>query len=311
MMENFKPKARYSVAGVSASDGAELVKRCELEYSRRVSEAASEVQKSGSRIVMLSGPSASGKTTSAHRISREFVSRGHRAVVVSLDNFFKSVTDYPLTEDGKPDMEHVGALDLDCVRRCLEELVRDGRSVLPTFDFVHQRRSPVTEELELCEGDIAIIEGIHALNPLLSETIPADSVFKIYVGLRAEYYEGETRILPTRDLRITRRLVRDHLFRGYSVRNTLEMWQRIMQGEERWIKPFKVCADRLLDSSFAYEPRVFRPVLEELCEDEGRGGEYRGLLLRLLDEYRRFEPISLEAVPPGSILREFLGGLSL
>lgn len=311
MKERFKPKAKYDISEVNAREGGELVRRCELEYRKRISETADEVQKSGSRIVMLSGPSASGKTTSAHRISGEFALRGHRAVVVSLDNFFKSVTEYPLTEDGKPDMEHVGTLDMECVHRCLEELVRDGRSTLPTFDFVNQRRSSVTEELVLNDGDIAIIEGIHALNPLLSETLPDESVFKVYVGLRAEYYEGDKRIIPTRDLRITRRLVRDYLFRGYSVRNTLEMRKMIMQGEERWIKPFKKYADRLLDSSFVYEPRVFRPVIERLCGDEAQGGENRDFLLGLLCELQKLEPIPLDEVPEDSILREFLGGLKL
>ncbi len=311
MKEYFRAKTEYQTSEINERVADGFVKSCEDEYASRVRSLVDTIIERKSRIVMISGPSASGKTTSSYRIAGEFSNRGHRAVVISLDDFFKNIDNYPQTEDGKPDMENVGALDLDHIRKCLEQLVQDGRSILPTFDFVNQCRSPKTQLVELSEGDIAIIEGIHALNPLLSETIPQNSVFKIYVGLRAEYYEGDKRILATRDLRITRRLVRDFKFRGHSVRNTLEMWERIMEGEEQWIKPFKKDADKLLDSSFAYEPCVFRRVLESLSTDQEQGGEFRPLLLSLVRKFSYFEPIDENTVPKNSVLREFFGGLEL
>jgi len=307
----FTDKARFQIRDINARANAQYVLECEQLYAERIGALVDASANSGCRIVMLSGPSGSGKTTSSHRIAGEFARRGHRAVVVSLDNFFKNIDQYPKMADGRPDFEHVGALDIECIHRSLEELVQEGRSVLPTFDFTTQHRSDVTETVELGEGDIALVEGIHALNPLLSETLPKNSVFNVYVGLRAEFYEGDTRVVATRDLRIIRRLVRDNMFRGYSVENTLSVWDGIMQGEERWIKPFKEYANYLLDSSFGYEPCVFLPVMQALCANEQEGGAYRETLLRLFGCLSGFTPLALDVVPANAMLREFLGGLTL
>lgn len=310
----FKPKKLLEISQVNAklASPQTYVAQCEETYAGRVAEATGEIFARHCRIVMLSGPSASGKTTSALKIAAGLTRRGRCATVVSLDNFFRNIGEYPRTPQGGPDFEHLEALDVDRINHCLKELIETGSCDMPTYDFLNQRRADEILRIEAGEDEIVIIEGIHALNPLLTQSIRDDSrMLRIYVGLRAEYSEDGRRVLATRDLRIVRRIVRDHYFRGHSVRNTLELWGRLQQGEERWIKPFRSTADLLLDTSFEYEPALFAPLLAELCADPEEGGEFRSILLDLAKRFGWFSGLELALVPPDSMLREFAGGLEL
>lgn len=309
----FEPKKTLEVSAVNSglSNGDSYMKACEDGYHARIDAVADAVVAGGNAIVMLSGPSASGKTTSAYKIALALRRHEKKAVVVSLDNFFRNMADYPKTRDGIPDWEHVRAVDVDRVNDCLKELIDTGETEMPVYDFLTQRRTDETLHVEAGKNEIVIIEGIHALNPLLTESISNNALFKLYVGLRTEYSVDGKRVVATRDLRITRRLVRDYYFRGHSVRNTLELWKRLMDGEERWIKPFKKDADMLLDTSHPYEVGVFHTVLEVLCDDPEQGGEYRGILLTLAEQYEQFYSIEPDDVPKNSMLREFIGGLQL
>ncbi len=313
MQKIFEPKRLLEVAGVNTDigEGGSFVAECEEIFATRIANVADAVEDKEATIVMASGPSASGKTTSSHKLAVEMRRRGHKAMVISLDNFFRNLADYPRTADGKIDMEHLHALDVDMVNRCIRDLIEKGSAEVPEFDFKSQSRLTRMSRVTLGEGDIAIIEGIHALNPELIQLVPKDSVFGLYIGLRTEYTEQGKRVVATRDLRISRRMVRDYLFRGHSVQRTLEMWQRLMDGEEQWIKPYKCNADRLLDSSFAYEPGLFAPVLTKLCGEPEQGGEFRDLLERLQQQFALFSTVDQTNVPPDSMLREFIGGLVL
>ncbi len=313
MKQEFEPKKLLEVSEINRGilTGSSFVKECETIYQARVDAVADAIVSSGSAVVMLAGPSASGKTTSAHKVALSLRRHGKNAEVVSLDNFFRNITEYPKTAEGMPDMEHLLALDVDRVNRCLKELIATGASEMPIYDFLTQRRSDTTLHIEAGRDDIVIIEGIHALNPALSASIAQDAVFRMYVGLRTEYCVDGRRVVSTRDLRITRRLVRDYLFRGHSVRNTLELWNRLRSGEEQWIKPFKEIADTLLDTSHPYEPGVFLPILQELCSDSAQGGEFRDVLDTLLGQFSLFDPVVSAIVPSNSMLREFIGGLEL
>jgi uridine kinase len=309
----FEPKRLIEIdeanAGIGLGEG--YIAQCEAGYEERVAAVAGEIAARGCAIVMLSGPSASGKTTSANKLALELRQRGGAATVVSLDNFFRNVENYPKTKEGVPDFEHLMALDVDMVNACLKELSETGRCEIPTYDFISQRRAGRTELIETGGGATVIIEGIHALNPLLSQSISDADIFRLYVGLRMEYGERGRRVIATRDLRIARRLVRDYYFRGHSVRNTLELWNRLRDGEERWIKPFKSDADMLLDTSFPYEPGLFAPILSGLCADPEQGGEFRDTLFELSARFEAFSAVDAASVPPGSMLREFIGGLRL
>ena len=313
MKATFEPKRLLPIDGVNADidRGRLFVEQCEQDYARRIEGCCDAIEAGGRRIVMLSGPSASGKTTTTHKLAIEIRSRGYDGFVVSLDDFFLDIEDYPRNEQGVPDFEHIRALDVECVNRCLRELVLDGATDMPVYDFRRQRRSDEIRHVEAQEGDFVFIEGIHALNPLLSSSIDPVSIFKIYASLRTEYAKDSARVVATRDLRITRRLVRDFLARGHSVRTTLELWDRLREGEEKWIKPFRADADWILDTSFVYEPALLLPWLEELCLDPECGGDHRHVLIKLLDQYRLFHPLEQSLVPTNSMLREFTGGLEL
>lgn len=312
MIENFGEKRKLQMDDVNSRIKSDAyVSECEGAYSARVGAMADEIIERGVKIVMASGPSASGKTTSCKRLAQALVFRGHRATVVSLDDFFKNIEDYPRLPDGSPDMDNVQAVDIPLVNACLKELVDTGTTVIPQFDFVAQRRSEKTLAIDASCGGIAIVEGIHALNPILSETLSDAEMLRMYVGLREEYYADKKRLVPTRDLRIVRRLVRDRLFRGYPAEATLDSWGNIVRGENLYVKPFKERADLLLDSSLSYEPCVLAPLLTALVADSTEGGEHRDTLERLEREFSYFVPADAAAVPKNSLLREFIGGLEL
>ena len=242
-----KRLVEVSLVNTAAASAQRFVSHCEIEYESRIFAAAGEILESGCRIVMLTGPSASGKTTTAHKIADALTVRGCPSKVVSLDNFYKNLDEYPRLPDGTKDYENVTALDLDEIHRCLGELVSKGSTDLPIFDFPTESRLPEREHLEL-EGGVCIVEGIHALNPILTEALPRNSVYKIYAGLREEYCSKGQRVLPTRDIRLARRMVRDHKFRGHSPEKTIGMWGRVCDGEDRYIKVFKPEADLLVDT---------------------------------------------------------------
>ncbi|MDO4566438.1 MAG: nucleoside kinase [Oscillospiraceae bacterium] len=311
-MATYSPKRRIQISQVNElARDAGFIKRCEEDYTARVNLIADEVIRSGCHVVMASGPSASGKTTSSLRLASRLRALGTEALVVSLDDFFKNIADYPLTEEGKPDLESVYALDLELINESIAALLRDGKCELPQFDFKTQSRRAEKRPISLGKKGVAVIEGIHALNPLLTQSVDGKGILSLYIGLREEFYEGEARIIATRDLRITRRIVRDLLFRGYTAEETLSVWRHIQEGEDKWIKPFRNGSDFLLDSSVLYEPCVFSRIMSFLRSDEGCGGTFRAQFLKLCEGFERFAPLEDDEIPPDSLLREFIGGLEL
>ncbi len=295
-----------SLVNVAAESPKSLVNRCEVEYDSRIYAAASEILAGEYRIVMLTGPSASGKTTTAHKIAQALVSRGCPSRVVSLDNFYKNKEDYPRLPDGSKDYENVTALDIDEIHRCLDEIIRTGSTELPIFDFPTESRAPQREHLEI-SGGVCIVEGIHALNPILVDNLPKGSVYKIYAGLREEYSHKGRRVLPTRDIRLARRMVRDYKFRGHSLEKTIGMWDRVCAGEDQFIKVFKNEADLLLDTSFSYDICVLAPFVTPLA---GALPDDHPCCERLNDLAGRFalcDPLPAELIPANSMLREFIG----
>ena len=265
----------YNVAACSPQQLAQL---SEHSYAQRVNYAAEKIRMSGAKIVMLTGPSASGKTTSAHCIARALQQQGTPAQVISLDNFFKGAEFYPRLPDGTLDYENPDTLDLPLIKQCLRELSETGKTTLPVYDFSAEKRSDKAEPIDL-QGGVCLVEGIHALNPEL-----------------------------TQDIRLCRRTLRDAATRGRSPAKTLTMWDHVLDGETRYIKGFKTTADFLLDTSFTYELGLISNLLGVVRRQftlEGHNAE-------LWDETaRRFEhvaPLSLDLLPPDSMLREFYGG---
>lgn len=289
----------------AAAHPESFISHCEIEYESRVLAAAAEARESGCKVIMLTGPSASGKTTTAYKLSAALKAAGAHSVVVSLDDFYKNIDDYPRLPDGSKDYENVTALDIDEIHRCLKQLIQKGEAEFPQFDFATEMRKPERVSIAL-QGGVVIVEGIHALNPVLTDELPAGSVYKIYAGLREEYALGGQRFLPTRDIRLARRMVRDDKFRGSALEKTIGIWHNVCIGEDKYIKAYKPYADLLLDTSFSYELCVLAPFVTAL---KGRlGGLPEGEVLDdLAERFAHCTPLDESLIPEQSMLREFIG----
>ena len=292
-----------NAAGLSKQS---FVRHCEYEYEARVYNAAKEIIEENRKIVLLTGPSASGKTTTAHKLKDKLRSLGKKAEVVSLDNFFKNHDDYPLLPDGGKDYENVTAIDLNLVEKCLTSLIKNGKATFPEFDFKAEERNDNALEIEIDDGFI-IVEGIHALNPLLLGLLPKDNIFTVYAGLREEYSNKGQRTLPTRDIRLLRRMVRDYKYRGHSPQKTIAMWPEVCEGEDKYIKIYKPNADLLIDTSFSYEILIMHSALkpfEALVEENTPEGQE---LARILRVFESIDSLPVGYLPKSSMLMEFFG----
>lgn len=279
---------------------------CEQQYRQRIDAIAGEILNSGRHIVMLTGASAAGKTTSAHKLAAAIAAKGRRSVVLSLDDFYAGAGRYPKNRDGSDDYESLQSLDLPVLRRCLDELHRDGICQAPVFDFKLQQPNGV-QTID-CRDGVVIIEGLHALNPALTENLPEHAVFCLYAGLREEYAAPDgSRCLATRDIRLARRLVRDYLFRGHGASFTLGLWGHVCDGEDRYIKPFKPRADLLLDTTHTYEVCLWHNVLDGMPADPELSSLQERQLQALCRKFMPFPALGTELVPADSMLREFIG----
>lgn len=295
-----------SLINTAAESAKSFVSHCEIEYESRIYAAAGEVLASGCHVVMLTGPSASGKTTTAYKLAAALTARGSRAQVVSLDDFYKNLDEYPRLPDGTKDYENITALDVPAIHQALGDLLEKGETELPQFDFKTETRKAERKHIAL-EGGVCVVEGIHALNPVLTEQVPRSRVYKIYAGLREEYSNKGQRVLPTRDIRLARRMVRDYKFRGHGLEKTLGMWQGVCAGEDQFIKPFKKEADLLLDTSFSYEVCVLAGQVAPVAGRLPEGSPCAEMLNSLAGRFALCRPLPIELVPQNSMLREFLG----
>ena len=291
---------------LAARQPEEFAALSERHYQGRIEAIAGEILASGRRIVMLTGASAAGKTTSAHKLAETIGANGRHSVVLSLDDFFVGEGRYPKNRDGSDDYESLHALDLPVLQRCLGELYRDGVCEAPVFDFRLQRPNG-SQQID-CRDGVVIIEGLHALNPALTENLPADAVFCLYAGLREEYAGPDgSRFLATRDIRLARRVVRDYLFRGHGPSFTLGLWSHVCAGEDRFIKPYKPRADLLLDTTHTYEVCLWRNVLDSMPPDPDLTETQRRQLEALCGKFAVFPALDPALVPQNSMLREFIG----
>lgn len=266
------------------------------------------INNSDKKIVMVAGPSASGKTTSAKKLAQLIVESGVNAYTVSLDDFYLSRNQVPTFEDGRPNFETVYALDLQLLSKCLNELIYERKSVLPIFDFVHGGRSEETNEINLGEDDVVIVEGLHALNPVITDCLPQKSLLKVYISIRSRIYDDKGKVLLTkRNMRFLRRAVRDYNFRNSSIENTYRLWESVQFGENEYLFPYKPLADVEVDSFHFYEPCIFKTIATALFQELPKDSEYYEECVKILSVIDRFSSISQAYVPENSLLREFIG----
>ncbi len=262
----------------------------------------------GRRIVMLCGPTSSGKTTTALLLRDSLREMAVDAHTVSLDDFYRGRELAPVLEDGSFDYEALEALDLTRLQTCMQEIIENGSTSLPLFDFMAGRPAAETRPLRIGPESVVIFEGIHALNPVFEEHLSGDSLFKVFINTITPVYSGSDKWLKRRDIRLIRRMLRDYQFRNSSLENTLQMWPQVVRGENLYMFPYVDTADAVIDTTHAYEPCVLGAALLPLLRQVPAGCPGRETVDRLADALPAFLPLPAESVPETSLLREFLGG---
>jgi len=259
-------------------------------------------------MVMISGPSSSGKTTTCKRISVQLALQGYRPVQVSVDDFFLEREQTPRDKNGEYDFETIEAIDLPLFNQTLQQLMEGKEVPLPTFDFTQGKKVWGDKKVQMQDDSILIIEGIHCLNPKLTASIPDEVKYKIFVSALTCISIDSQNPIPTTDNRLIRRIVRDHKYRGYSALDTLRRWQSVRNGEAKNIFPYQENADVMVNSALIFELGILKqyavPVLREVPETVPEYAE----ACRLLKFLSYFKTIPPEKIPGTSILREFVGG---
>ena len=299
---------------VLAGDASELIKVAEAFHEKKIAQIADQIEQAniskGTRVVLISGPSSSGKTTTAKRLGIQLRILGLDPVLISLDDYFVDRERTPKDENGEYDYEALEAIDLKLLNSDLERLIAGESVDVPRYDFITGSRQWHETPLKLNERSILIMEGIHGLNPKLTPSIPRDQKFCIYVSCLTSVAMDNLSRIPTSDNRMLRRITRDYATRGSNALATLQRWPSVRRGEEKHIFPYQENADVMFNSSLFYEISVLRqkvePILREVNDTEPEYGEVRRLL-KFLDN---FIPISPDEIPPTSVLREFIGGSS-
>ncbi|MBQ8350760.1 MAG: hypothetical protein IJY20_01790 [Clostridia bacterium] len=293
-----------------AADPVAAVARAEKTYRASVAAVAERLLcEPEHRILFLAGPSSSGKTTTANILCDHLRAAGHSAAVVSLDNFYRPLDepDYPRLASGAHDYESPHAIDIGAVRACLAAVLQGKEYPLPRFDFRRRVRDEKTTPLRVPPDGYLMIEGLHALNPLLSEGLPRESYFNVFISVSTNIVEEDgSRLLSGRKLRFVRRMVRDSLYRASDAARTYELWQSVLAGEDAYLYPHRDRADMAINSFHLYEVALLRPFAEPLLAAENAPrNDYTNAVRAAI---AAFSPLPERLVPDTSLLREFIPG---
>lgn len=287
----------------------DLILMQEALQEKKIADIAQEIaDRRTVRIVLIAGPSSSGKTTFSHRLSIQLSCHGLKPHPLAMDDYFVNRVDTPRNPDGSYDYECLGAIDVEQFNKDLTGLLAGEEVKLPTYNFISGEREYKGRTLRLGEKDVLVVEGIHGLNDELSYKIPAENKYKIYISALTQLNIDEHNRIPTTDGRLLRRIVRDQRTRGHSARNTINMWWSVRKGEEQYIFPFQESADVMFNSALIYELAVLKtyalPVLYAVPKDCPEWEEAKRLL-KFLDY---FLPIPPDEIPKNSLVKEFIGG---
>ena len=288
-----------------------LIKVAESLQERKIAQVAEEIMKSGKRIVLVAGPSSSGKTTFSKRLEVALETIGREAFPISLDDFFVNREETPLDENGQRDYECLNALEIDLFNKCLSSLLSGVPVDMPTYNFVTGIKEYREQNLGVtAPGCTFIIEGLHGLNPNLIKGIDSGQLFRIYVSpMTSLALDNHVRITAT-DGRLMRRITRDSVQRNRTAKDTLESWYKVREGEVKWIYPYRENADVFFNTALVYEIAVVKPFVEELLREVPQNCPEYAEARRLLNILSYLVPLSDREVPPTSIIREFVGGSS-
>ena len=295
---------------VKDGHASQLINVSEALQEKKLNEIVDNIVEKGAKLVLLAGPSSSGKTTTSKRLAILLMASGMRPHIISTDDYFVNRVDTPKDANGNYDFECIEAVDTALFNRQMNQLLAGEEVELPRYDFKLGERVYENRRIRIGEGDIIILEGNHALNPILSEQVPEDKKYRIFISPLTTIALDDHNNIPTTDIRLLRRLIRDFQYRGYSALETIRRMPSVSAGEEKWIFPFQELADSIFNSALLYELAVIKdqvkPILDQVGECEVEYAEAS----RLRKFLRYFRSVPADQVPPTSLLREFAGGSS-
>ena len=286
----------------------DIIQVSEAIHQRKIVEIVQDIEKKKDiKLILIAGPSSSGKTTFAQQLGVQLRLTGYNPITISMDNYFKERVDTPLGPDGKYDFERVDALDIDLFNEHMEKLIEGEVVELPEFDFINGTKKYNGRYLALNPMDVLIVEGIHALNPILTKFTPAKNKYKIYIApITTLNLDGYSKVSSS-DTRFLRRLVRDFATRGHSVDRTFELWGNVKMGEEKYIFPYIEDVDSIFNSSIIYEPAVMKTFAQPLLLQLDKSSKYYAEARRLYEYLNNFLPMETSNIPIDSLIREFIG----
>jgi len=290
---------------------SQLIQVSEALQEKKIAKIADDIaSRKGIRMVLIAGPSSSGKTTTCKRLSVQLVTNGIKPVPISLDDYFVNREQTPRDASGDYDFEHLHALNLDLLNEQMTALFAGEEIELPRYNFQEGRSEWSGHKLRLHDNEVLVVEGIHALNPELMSQVPKSQVFRVYASALTTLLLDNHNYIPTTDNRLLRRIIRDYKYRGVSAVETIRRWPSVRAGENRWIFPFQENADAMFNSAMLFELAVIKSQAEPLLENVPENVPEYSEAHRLLKFLRYIKPIPPDQIPPTSLLREFLGGSS-
>jgi len=288
-----------------------LIQLSEALQEKKIAQIADDIARQKSiKMVLIAGPSSSGKTTTCKRLSVQLAINGLKPVGISLDDYFLDREKTPLDEHGEYDFEHLHALNLPLLNEQMNALFRGDEVELPRYNFQLGKSEHSGRRLQLKAGEILVVEGIHALNPELTAQIPDEQIYRVYASALTTILLDNHNYIPTTDNRLLRRIIRDHKYRGVSAQETIRRWPSVRRGENRWIFPYQENADAMFNSAMLFELAVIKTQAEPLLEHVPENCVEYAEAYRLRKFLKYIRPISEDQIPPTSLLREFLGGSS-
>ena len=290
---------------------SKLIQISEALQEKKIARIADEIaQRKGIKIVLIAGPSSSGKTTTCKRLSVQLAVNGLYPIGISLDDYFLDRDLTPRDENGDYDFEHLHSLNIPLLNEQMNALLQGEEVELPRYNFQKGKSEWSGKKLKLEGNEILVIEGIHALNPELTSEIPENQIYRVYASALTTILLDNHNYVPTTDNRLLRRIIRDHKYRGVTAQETIRRWASVRRGENRWIFPFQENADAMFNTAMLFELAVIKRQAEPLLEQVTENCEEYAEAYRLLKFLRYIKPIPEDQIPPTSLLREFLGGSS-
>ena len=286
---------------VSESKIKEFIKKNDIMMDNQIYELANLIRKENKKLILLGGPSSSGKTTSTKKLALYMSALGLNPIYLGLDDYFKEKVDSPKLENGEYDFESIDCIDLDLFNKQLTDILNGEKVSVPTYNFIEGKKEYKGRMIKLKEKDIILIEGLHCLNEKLTSTIPHDAKLKVYISPFMPLSVDRHNHISTVDIRLLRRIVRDN------VQDTLELWDKVRNGETKYVFPFTNQANVVLNTAYTYEMGILRVYAEPLLYSVPLDSKYYNESRRLIDELQMFFPIPSDYLPDGNILREFVG----